>query len=54
MPYEEVEYVRGIENPAEAFPNIVRWLVGHGYSDEDIRKVIGGNVLRTLKAIWWR
>jgi membrane dipeptidase len=54
VPYEEVEYVRGIENPAEAFPNIVRWLVGHGYSDEDIRKVIGGNVLRTLKGIWWR
>lgn len=54
VPYQEVEYVRGIENPAEGFPNIVRWLVKHGYSDEDIQKVIGGNALRTLKATWWR
>ncbi|WP_102126542.1 dipeptidase [Deinococcus planocerae] len=54
LPYEEVEYVDGIENPAEAFPNIVRWLVKHGYSDEDIAKAVGGNVMRVLKEAWYR
>ena len=52
--FEEVEYVEGLENPAEAFPNIVRWLVGHDYSDEDIAKVIGGNVTRVLKEAWYQ
>ncbi len=51
--FEEVEYVKGIENPTEAFPNIVRWLVKHGYSDQDIAKVIGGNTLRILEEVWY-
>jgi membrane dipeptidase len=51
--FEMVEYVDGIENPAEAFPNIVRWLVKHGYADDAIAKVIGGNVRRVLKQVWW-
>ncbi|GAB3790336.1 dipeptidase [Virgibacillus kimchii] len=51
--FEKVEYVKGIENPVEAFPNIVRWLVKHGYSDEDISKVIGGNILRVLDEVWY-
>lgn len=50
--FEEVEYVKGIENPAEAFPNIVRWLVSHGYSEETIAKVLGGNILRVLRQVW--
>ncbi len=49
---QKVEYVKGLENPAECFPNIVRWLVRHGYSREDIRKVIGTNILRVLEATW--
>jgi len=52
--FEEIEYVDGIENPAEAFPNVVRWLVTHGYSDTDIGKVVGGNVMRALEAVWVR
>ena len=52
--FEEVEYVDGIENPAEAFPNIVRWLVKHDYSDGDIGKAIGGNVMRVLEEAWFR
>jgi len=50
LPIDFVEYVDGIENPAEAFPNIVRWLVSHGYSDDDITKSISGNVMRVLEA----
>ncbi|GAB2963615.1 dipeptidase [Amycolatopsis acidiphila] len=50
--YEEVPYVAGLENPTECFFNIVGWLVKHGYSDEEIQLVIGGNVLRALEQIW--
>ena len=50
--YEKVSHVAGLENPTENFFNIVGWLVKHGYSDEDIVKVTGGNVLRALGQIW--
>ncbi len=52
--FEEVEFVDGIENPGEAFPNIVRWMVKHDYSDGDIGKAIGGNAMRVLKEAWYR
>ncbi len=51
--FDPVEYVDGLENPAD-FPNIVRWLVKQGYTDPDIAKVIGGNVLRVLRQVWVR
>ena len=50
--YPLVEYVKGLENPAECFPNITRWLVKNGYSDQDIKKLLGENALRVLKATW--
>ncbi|MQA81346.1 MAG: diguanylate cyclase [Streptosporangiales bacterium] len=50
--YEKVPYVAGLENPTENFFNIVGWLVKHGYSDEDINKVTGGNIMRVLEEIW--
>ena len=52
--FEEVAYVDGIENPAEALPNIVRWLVKHEYSDGDIAKAVGGNIMRVLEEAWYR
>jgi membrane dipeptidase len=52
--FEEVEFVDGIENPSEEFHNITRWLVKHGYADADIRAVLGENVMRVLKQVWYR
>jgi len=52
QPFEEVPYVKGMENPTEASKNILRWLVKHGYSDEEIEKALSGNILRALKQIW--
>ncbi|MGH7267804.1 MAG: membrane dipeptidase [Candidatus Rokuibacteriota bacterium] len=48
--FREVPYVDGIENPTD-FPNIVRWLVTHGYEDEDVGKAIGGNALRVMRTV---
>jgi membrane dipeptidase len=50
--HPRVEYVSGLENPGEAFGNIVGWLVKHGYSDDEIAKVIGGNTIRVLEQVW--
>ena len=50
--FERVAYVDGLENPAECFYNIIGWLVSHGYSDDEIRAVTGGNVLRVLEEVW--
>jgi membrane dipeptidase len=48
-----VSYVKGLENLSE-FPNVVRWLVGHGYSDAEIVEAIGGNTMRLLEEVWAR
>ena len=52
--FTEVPYVTGMENPGEAMRNAIRWLVKHGYSDDDVRKVAGANALRVLKETWAR
>jgi membrane dipeptidase len=52
--FTEVPYVKGMENPGEAMRNGIRWLVTHGYSDDDVRKIAGGNALRVLKETWAR
>ncbi|MFA5058171.1 MAG: membrane dipeptidase, partial [Opitutaceae bacterium] len=50
--FPRVEYVKGMENPRECSKNVIRWLVKRGYSDEDIGKVVGGNVLGLLEKVW--
>jgi membrane dipeptidase len=52
MTHPEVEYVDGLENPAENFWNITGWLVKHGYTDTEIAKVLGGNTMRVLREVW--
>jgi membrane dipeptidase len=39
-------------NDAAEFPNITAGLVKRGYSDEDILKVLGGNWMRVMQAVW--
>jgi membrane dipeptidase len=50
--FDMVDYVDGLENPAEGFYNIIGWLVAHDYSDDEIRAVVGGNTLRVLEEVW--
>ena len=50
--FEPVEYVEGLENPTEGSHNLVRWLVKHGYTDEQIEKVMGGNAMRVMEQAW--
>jgi membrane dipeptidase len=52
--FEEVDYVKGLENPSEVMPNVARWLVAHGYGEEEIAKAMGLNVLRVLEDSWAR
>ncbi|MFW9854926.1 MAG: dipeptidase [Candidatus Thorarchaeota archaeon] len=44
------DYMWGIESPGE-WPNIVRGLVKRGYSDSEIKKIIGENALRVMRKI---
>ena len=41
----------GIQSAAD-FPNLTEAFSAHGYSDADIRKVMGGNMLRLLGQVW--
>jgi len=43
-------YMYGIESPEE-WPNITRGLVSRGYSDDEIRKIVGGNALRIIQDV---
>jgi len=43
-------YMYGIESPEE-WPNITRGLVSRGYSDDEIRKILGGNALRIIQEV---
>ena len=49
--HEWVDHVEGLENASE-YPNLVRALVRDGYDDASIGKIMGGNVLRALAAVW--
>ncbi|MFV0452765.1 MAG: dipeptidase [Propioniciclava sp.] len=49
---DQVPYVDGVENPAEAMATLISWFVTHDYSDDEIRAVVGGNTLRVLEEVW--
>ena len=50
--FKKVEYIRGLENPTESSKNILRYLVKENYSDNDIEKVLGKNIIRVLDKVW--
>jgi membrane dipeptidase len=50
--FERVDYVKGMENPTESSRNILRYLVKNNYTDNEIEKVIGSNILRVLELVW--
>jgi membrane dipeptidase len=41
----------GIRNAAD-FPNLTRALLGHGYSESDVKKIMGENWLRLFSEVW--
>lgn len=47
-----VAAVKGLEDPTHTPRSLVAWLVAHGYSDDHIHKVMGGNVMRVLSDAW--
>lgn len=49
---ESVEYVKGMDNPTEAWDNFLRYLVREEYDDDEVAKVLGENTLRALDRIW--
>ena len=44
-------YPAGIDG-FEKIPNVTRGLVARGYSDDAIRKILGGNFLRVFRQVW--
>ncbi len=50
--FPEVPYVKYLENANEDSYNILRWLITHNYREEDIAKVMGGNIIRVLEQTW--
>ena len=43
-------YVDGLESPADG-KNIIRGLIARGYSDEEVRKIAGGNALALFRRV---
>lgn len=48
--YQSVEGVRYL--PPEQIPEIAEELVRRGYSDDDLRAILGGNNLRVARQVW--
>ena len=48
-----LEYVKGLESPSD-FSNVIRGLLRDGYSDAEIKKVMGLNALELIKKVWPR
>ena len=43
-------YLNGLESPADG-KNIIRGLIRRGHSDEDIKKIVGGNALDFFRRV---
>jgi len=48
----DLMHTQGLDSPGKLY-NIVAGLIQRKYNDEEILKVLGGNVVRVLKQVWW-
>lgn len=39
-------------NPARILPALVDQFLDHGYAEEDIHKILGGNMMRVFDEVW--
>jgi membrane dipeptidase len=44
-------YPKGVED-VTGLPNFTHAMVRRGYSEEEIRKVLGGNLFRVFREVW--
>jgi membrane dipeptidase len=44
------QFPEGLED-ISGFPNLVRGLIGRGYSDQSILKILGSNTLRVMRQV---
>ena len=52
LEYPDVpSHPEGLETP-DKMSNIATELLGRGFSDEDVSKILGGNWLRLLREVW--
>ena len=49
----DARYVEGLHSAA-LFPNLTDGLLGRGYADADVLKIVGGNFLRLFRDTWTR
>jgi len=48
---EEYRHLRGLKDPTEMV-NVATGLLGRGYREDDVRKILGGNFLRLFDEVW--
>lgn len=49
-PFDEL-YVQGFDDIRD-MPKVIEELFRHGYSDDEVTKIVGGNWIRLLKEVW--
>ncbi len=49
---KSIEMYGPTANPARIMPAVVDEMLKHGYSEKDIHKILGGNILRVFDAVW--
>lgn len=51
--YPPHKYPNGLElAPPESFPRIAELLLERGYADNDLRAILGGNLMRVARQVW--
>ena len=51
FPVKGWHWVEGVGRMS-LLPNVAREMVRHGFTDEEISKVLGGNLIRVFEKVW--